>query len=682
MARFIAILTLLFSATIALTAQQVNPAHWTFSAEKATAESAELCFTVQLNSGWHIYSTRSENGGPIATDFSFTKTADYSLNGGISEPKPHEAYDEIFKVTVRDFSGKVTFRQKIKRNTSKAFDAKGTVTFQLCNDGQCIPPEDLEFTISVPEAAATETATDETTATPTDTAESTITAEPIDTTKETGSAGNMPADEPEPTENSSEPSLLMAFLLALLAGILTMITPCVFPMVPMTVNYFVHGGKRNQAWIFGGSIVLIFAVLGAVLTLAFGPEALYFLGTHWIPNLLFFIIFLAFSLSFFGLFEIQLPSRWANKSDQQAEKGGWLAPFFMALTTVLVSFSCTGPILGAALVGLTTSSTNALVSFATMLGFGIGFALPFTLLALFPQWLKGMKAGNWLNTVKITFAFLELAFGLKFLSMADLYCNWHILDREVYLALWIVIFSLLGFYLLGKLRFKGDWKVRHMPIGRLFLAIIVFAFVVYMIPGLFGAPLKAISGFLPPMETQDFNIERIVFEQSKGSTYVSEPAHGKKYEDQLHLPTGFDGYFDLEEAKAISKQTNKPIFIDFTGKTCANCREMEHYVWDDPEVRQLLTEKFIICALYVDENTITLPEAEWVTTDDGKVLKTLGHRNLHLEKTLYNMNAQPYYVLIDAEGNTLTTKNYQYNRNPHNFATWLMEGLNTYNATH
>lgn len=675
MKRLVTIIIALFVFST-IWAQQLNPSHWTFSVEKATAESAELCFTVKLDAGWHIYSTRTDDGGPLPTEFSFTKSDKYSLNGRITEPKPHEAFDEIFKVTVRDFSNQVTFRQKIKRTTNKAFKVEGTLSFQLCNDGNCIPPEDQPFSFNIPEVepVASEGAAAVNPDEQTSASDSITTATTV-----TDKANALLAEEmPEPPAES-EQSLWMAFLLALLAGILTMITPCVFPMVPMTVNYFVHGGKRNQAWIFGISIVLIFAVLGALLTIVFGPESLYFLGTHWIPNLLFFIIFLIFSLSFFGLFEIQLPSRWANKSDEQAEKGGWLAPFFMALTTVLVSFSCTGPILGAALVGLTTSTTNAWISLVTMLGFGIGFALPFTLLALFPHWLKGMKSGNWLNTVKITFAFLELAFGLKFLSMADLYCNWHLLDREVYLALWIVIFSLLGFYLLGKIRFKGDWKVRHLPVGRLFLSIIVFSFVVYMIPGLFGAPLKAISGFLPPMETQDFNIERIVHENANSQSNANKPSNGRKYADNLHLPTGFDGYFDLEEAKTASKQTGKPIFIDFTGKTCANCREMEHYVWYDPEVKQLLTEKYIICALYVDENTIELPEEEWDTTDDGKVLKTLGRRNLHLEKSLYNMNAQPYYVLIDAEGNTLTDKNYQYNRDTRKFVAWLNEGLTTYN---
>lgn len=665
---------LLMLGPIAAVSQPLEPSHWSFAVEEATAESAELVFTVRLDEGWHIYSTRTDDGGPLPTEFHFDKSPSYSLSGGIKEPKPHEEYDELFKVTVRDFSGVVTFRQRVKRSTNEAFKVQGTYSFQLCNNGSCIAPEEHSFVFDVP-AVAVEAVVE-----PLPVADSSAVL-PQDSGVSIGDGvdATVPAEEVAATngDERGEQSLWMAFLIALLGGLLTMITPCVFPMVPMTVNYFIHDGKRRQAWIFGISIVLIFAVMGAILTLLFGPEALYFLGTHWIPNLLFFIIFLLFSLSFFGLFELQLPSRWVNRSDAEAGKGGWLAPFFMALTTVLVSFSCTGPILGAALVGLATSTTNAWVSLVTMLGFGIGFALPFTLLALFPQWLKGLKSGSWLATVKVVFAFLELAFGLKFLSMADLYCGWHLLDREVYLALWIVIFALLGFYLLGKLRFKDEAPVEHLGVVRLFLAIAVFAFVVYMVPGMFGAPLKAISGFLPPMETQDFNIEKIVGQQRSDEVAVAWDGQ-RKYADKLQLPVGFEGYFDLDEAKEAARKEGKPIFIDFTGKTCANCREMEHYVWADPSVRQMMNDDFVICALYVDENTIVLPEEEWLTTEDGKVLKTLGRRNLHIEKTLYNMNAQPYYVIIDAEGNRLTRENYQYNRNPRKFEQWLSEGLANY----
>ena len=371
----------------------------------------------------------------------------------------------------------------------------------------------------------------------------------------------------------------------------------------------------RQAWMFGFSIIFIYGVLGVILSLIFGPQVMYLIGTHWIPNLVFFVIFFVFALSFFGLFEITLPSWLINKSDEEADKGGLLAPFFIALTTVLVSFSCTGPILGGALIELSAGESNRLIPLISMLGFAIGFALPFTLLAMFPSVLSNLKSGSWLNTVKVVFAFLELALGLKFLSMADLSAGWGILDRETYLALWITIFGLMGLYLIGKLRFKGDDEMQTLGVGRLFLAIVTFAFVVYMIPGLWGAPLKAISGYVPPMTTQDFDLEKSIYESTKNITVSAAtgenssalPAN-RKYADKLHMPTGFDGFYDLEEAKAYAKKVNKPIFIDFTGKTCANCREMEYYVWTDPEVKRILNEEYVMVALYADVNYIEIPQ--------------------------------------------------------------------------
>ena len=343
---------------------------------------------------------------------------------------------------------------------------------------------------------------------------------------------------------------------------------------------------------------------------------------------------------------------------------------------MLVSFSCTGPILGAALVGITTSTTDRWVSLVTMLGFGIGFAAPFTLLAMFPQFLKNMKSGGWLNTVKVVFAFLELAFGLKFLQQADLYCDWGLLPRDIYLALWIVIFALLGFYLLGKLRFKGDDPVEHIGTGRLMIAIIDLALVVYMVPGLWGAELKGLSGFLPPMSSQDFTIQKVVNEFGGGGKVKEGLPHDRKYASELaeHTPLGFEVFFDLDEAKAYARKVGKPIFVDFTGKTCANCREMEHYVWPDSEVKRILNEEYVMVSLYCDANTIELPEDEWVTDDKGHVIKTLGRRNLTYQKTEFNMNAQPYYVVIDANGKVLTKENYKYDRDVQKFIDWLNEG--------
>ena len=673
---------LLMLATLMVQAQQLDPVKWKYSVKETSATEAELVFTATLDAGWHLYSQYTDPNGPLAIEFTFAESGDYARIGKVQEPKPHEEMDDIFQCVVKSFSGTVTFRQKVKRISDKDFTVKGTVSYQLCNDGSCIAPEDHDFSFKVPGAkaeaavAAAEPAVEATEAVADSVAEPATVAVAVSAEAEA---------EPLPQEEGKHQNLLVVFLIALGGGILTMFTPCVFPMIPMTVNFFVRGAEnkrkgRRQAWFFGFSIVFLFAVLGAILAAFLGPEALYVIGTHWIPNLIFFIIFFIFALSFFGLFEIKMPEKWINGSDEQADKGGLLAPFFIALTTVLVSFSCTGPILGAALVGLTTSSTDRWVSLVTMLGFGIGFALPFTLLAMFPQMLGNMKSGSWLNTVKIVFAFLELAFGLKFLQQADLYCNWGLLPRDTYLALWIVIFGMLGFYLLGKLRFKGDDEVKEIGTLRLFLAIADLAFVVYMIPGMWGAPLKGISGFLPPMESQSFNIEKIVVENSPamgaGTVQAGKLPADRKYADKLHVPLGFEAFFDLDEAKAYARQTGKPVFIDFTGKTCANCREMEHYVWSDPEVKRLLNEEFVMCSLYADENTIELPEDEWVTDEKGKVLKTLGRKNLNFQKTEYNMNAQPYYVIVNADGKVLTEENYKYDRDVQKFVNWLNEGIN------
>ena len=662
-----------------LIAQQLDTVKWKYSVKETSATEAELVFTAQLDKGWHLYSQYTSPDGPLAIVFAFDESGDYSRIGKVQEPKPHEEMDDIFKCIVKSFSGTVIFRQKVKRISEKDFTVKGTVSYQLCNDGSCIAPEDHDFSFKVPGAKA-ETANEDAGAV----AAATDSVAPVDTAVAPDIDNNAPE---APQKEEKHQSLLVVFLLAIGGGILTMFTPCVFPMIPMTVNFFVRGAEnkrkgRRQAWFFGFSIVFLFAVLGAILAAFLGPEALYVMGTHWIPNLIFFIIFFVFALSFFGLFEIKMPEKWINSSDEQADKGGLLAPFFIALTTVLVSFSCTGPILGAALVGLTTSSTDRWVSLVTMLGFGIGFAAPFTLLAMFPQMLGNMKSGSWLNTVKIVFAFLELAFGLKFLQQADLYCNWGLLPRDTYLALWIVIFGLLGFYLLGKLRFKGDDEVKEIGTLRLFLAIADLAFVVYMIPGMWGAPLKGISGFLPPMESQSFNIEKIVAENTPavgvGTVQMGKLPADRKYADKLHVPLGFEAFFDLEEAKAYAREHGKPVFIDFTGKTCANCREMEHYVWSDPAVKRLLNEEFVMCSLYADENTIELPENEWVTDDKGKVLKTLGRKNLNFQKTEYNMNAQPYYVIVNADGKVLTAENYKYDRDVQKFIGWLNEGIKNY----
>ena len=669
----------MMAAMFVASAQMLDPAKVSCSVKETSATEAELVVTVKLDAGWHMYSQHTDPNGPLPTEFSFEKSNDYGLVGKVIEPKPHEENDPLFGCVVKSFSGNVVFRQKIKKLSTKDFTVKGTISYQLCNNGSCIAPEDHDISFKVKgateEVVVVEEPVEDTTALISENSENTESSENSEISESTQTTENTEAPE-------EKQSLLMIFLIALGGGILTMFTPCVFPMIPMTVNFFMRGAEnkrkgRRQAWFFGFSIVFLFAVLGAILALILGPESLYVLGTHWIPNLIFFVIFFIFALSFFGLFEIKMPEKWVNSSDEQADKGGFLAPFFIALTTVLVSFSCTGPILGAALVGLTTSTTDRWVSLITMLGFGIGFAAPFTLLAMFPQFLKNMKSGGWLNTVKVVFAFLELAFGLKFLQQADLYCDWGLLPRDIYLALWIVIFGMLGFYLLGKLRFKGDDPVERIGTGRLMVAIIDLAFVVYMIPGLWGADLKGLSGFLPPMSSQSFSIQKVVSEFS-GNDETGLPKDRKYVELAEHTPLGFETFFDLNEAKAYARQVGKPIFIDFTGKTCANCREMEHYVWPDAEVKRILNEDYVMVSLYCDANTIELPESEWVTNDKGRTLTSLGQKNLNYQKTAFNMNAQPYYVVIDADGTILTKENYKYDRDVQKFVNWLNEGKSNF----
>ena len=661
-----------------LNAQQ--PAKWNFKTKAINDSISELVMQCTLEGDWHIYSQHTKGTeNPIV--FTFEKNGNYEKIGQVKEsPKPIAEYDPFAKDTTRYFKSKVTFTQKIKVKSKEDFQVKGSVNYQLCEKGSCVPPEDVDFSFNV---KGNPTITDATPIITEELAETTETStELVAENKNAEQATATISEESAKQETEQkDKSMWAVFFVSFTAGLLALITPCVFPMIPMTISFFMKGNTskrkgRQQAFFFGGSIIFMFTVLGLILTWALGGDAMYIISTHWVPNLIFFVIFMIFAFSFFGLFELTMPSKLINKSDEQADKGGYLGTFFIALTTVLVSFSCTGPILGAALIEMASGSSNSYVFLISMLGFAVGFALPFTILAMFPSVLKNMKSGAWLNTVKIVFGFIEIALGLKFLSMADLSAGWGILDRETYLALWIVTFAMLGFYLLGKLKFKGDAPVEKIGVPRLFLSLIVFSFVVYMIPGLWGAPLKAISGYIPPQTTQDFDLIRINAENATvASASSSSLPADRKYAKELHLPTGFEGFFDLEEAKAYAKQVGKPIFIDFTGKTCANCREMENYVWVDPQVKKRLTEEYVMVALYADVNTIELPESEWVTTKDGKVIKTLGKKNHNFQIEQFKANAQPLYVLMDADGNLLTKEPKSYDRDINNFVKFLDEGL-------
>jgi thiol:disulfide interchange protein DsbD len=679
--------------------QVLQPVKWSFKVEQTKPGEATLLLISDAEKGWHTYSQEVIPDGPVPTEFTFTKSPDYELQGKVAEPKGVKEKDpQMNNMVITYFPDKSVFRQKIKILSKKDFTIKGNVYFMCCNDNKCIPPDEADFEFAIkgnPEAVAPVQAVARPEkpgqdATPAKSAN--LNAPKIDTTKSKPCC-NARKDSvvlvkaKKRTAAAGQPnSLLLFFLLSFLAGLAAIITPCVFPMIPMTVTFFMKGSESKkkghmEAIVYGLSIIVIYTLIGTIVALTLGANFANFLSTHWIPNVFFFLIFMVFAASFLGMFEITLPGWLVNKADKQADKGGYTGAFFMAFTLVLVSFSCTGPIVGAILVQ--SASGQVLQPIVGMLGFSLAFALPFALFAFFPSWLAGLpKSGGWLNSVKVVLGFIEIALGLKFLSIADQTYHWHILDREVYLALWIVTFTLMGFYLLGKLRFNHDSEVPYISVPRLIFAIITFSFVVYMIPGMFGAPLKVLSGYIPPETSLDFDLISIIREDVKefsggGGTAASTICDKPRYGDFLKLPHGLDGYFDYKQALACSKKQNKPLFIDFTGHGCVNCREMEANVWSAPPVLHRLREKFIVTALYVDDKT-EVPENEWITSKyDGKVKKSIGRIYADLQISRYNINSQPYYVLLDTAGNMLAPPR-AYNLNIDEFVKWLDGGLGNF----
>ncbi len=590
---------------------------WQVSAEKLQEEGLyRVSYTGRVAPGKHIYGPDNKNN-PFSVDYNSPEgfTLEGELQAAI-EPTEYKGEPVYFTRAV--------FTQDVR--TEEGVTLSGTINWQACEDDMCGFPEEEEFEIQLGTA-------------PADSHQTAI--------------GN-----PEEERESRGGNLWALILEAILWGFAMLLTPCVFPMVPMTVSYFlkasdnVHQG-RFKAFMYGVFIVLLYTVPVVILfglTRIIGGEAVTadifnWLATHWLPNILFFLIFFVFALSFFGAFEITLPASWSTRTDANSNRGGLAGVFFMALTLVLVSFSCTGPIVGSVL--LKSSQGEFWTPMITMLAFSVAFALPFTIFALFPQLLKKLKSGSWLNSVKVVLGFVELALGLKFLSTADQTYHWHLLDREVYLALWIVIFSLLGLYLLGKIRFKHDSPTEHLSIFRLLLAIGVFSFVVYLVPGMWGAPLKGLSGYLPPLSTQDF----VLGSETSGRTVSLAPeAPSNPY--GLSMAHGLQGYFTLEEGQAAAKEAGKPVFVDITGHGCVNCREMEARVWSDPEVLRRLRDNFVMVALYTDDKS-RLPESEWYTTPGGKTLKTVGSVNSYIVRTRFGVNAQPNYFILSPEGEIL-----------------------------
>ena len=649
-------LAMLFSMAIFsshLRAEVLNPVKWKISSKKISASEAVISFHATIDEHWHLYSQHIDMAPP-ATTFNFDSIPGWQLVGEVDETKSIEEFDKNFDMTLAYFEYEATFTAHIKLLTDQEVVVKGFINYMSCDDTRCLPPADEDFEIAF--NAENNPAAIE---------ESNVDAQDI-----TGSESK---------------SMLGFFWFSFVFGLFAILTPCVFPMIPMTVSFFMKGGEnkakgRMEATVYGISIVAIYVFIGSVLAVVAGPNIANFLSTHWLPNILFFVIFFIFAASFFGMFEIVLPHWLVNKSTAGEDKGGFIGPIFMALTLVLVSFSCTGPLVGTILVE--SAGGQILKPIIGMLGFSLAFAFPFTFFAFFPQYLNKLpKSGGWLNSVKVVLGFIELALGLKFLSIADQTYHWGILDREVYLALWIVIFALMGIYLLGKIKFAHDSETSYLSVPRLFLAIITFSFVVYMIPGMWGAPLKALSGYMPPMHTHDFNLTKIVRDNSGNgvANAQNEVCEEPKYHEFLHLPHGLDGYFDYDQALACSREQNKPVFVDFTGHGCVNCREMEANVWADPKVLRILREDYIVVALYVDDKT-DMPEKDWVTSSyDGKIKKTIGKKFADLQITKFNVNAQPFYVLLNSDGNMLAHPK-AYDLEVDHFVNFLKQGVRNFKS--
>lgn len=659
--RFTLGLLLMVISCLSVVAQMQDPVHFKTEWKSISANEAEIIFSATIDPGWHVYSTDLGDGGPTQATINIDKISGAALDGKL-KPGSNEIkkMDPIFEMEVKFFEKTAKFTQKVKLNGGK-YSVSGYLEYGACNDENCLPPTSVDFTFSgeVPaQAKAADTKEKEATQ------KEEAPAATDSTATETTLQGTTNYWTPVISElssygegtNEESHSWIYIFFTGLIGGLLALFTPCVWPIIPMTVSFFLKRTKDKKkgirnAWTYGASIVVIYVTLGLAITLIFGASALNALSTNAIFNILFCLMLVVFAASFFGAFEITLPSKWSNAVDSKAEATtGLLSIFLMAFTLSLVSFSCTGPIIGFLLVEVSTSGSVVAPAIG-MLGFAIALALPFTLFAMFPSWLKSMpKSGGWMNVIKVSLGFLELAFALKFLSVADLAYGWRILDRETFLALWIVIFGLLGMYLLGKIKFPHDDDNTKVGVGRFFLALFSLAFAVYMIPGLWGAPLKAVSAFAPPMQTQDFNL----------------------YKNEVHAK-----FNDFDSGMEYARQNHKPVMIDFTGYGCVNCRKMELAVWTDPQISQIMNDDYVLITLYVDEKT-SLPEPIKIT-ENGKerTLRTIGDKWSYLQRSKFGANAQPFYVLLDNEGKPLNSS-YSYDEDIAKYKDFLQTGLKNY----
>lgn len=653
---------LMLLACLPMLAQIQDPVQFKTELKAISDTELQIVFSGKIDAGWHVYSTDLPEGGPISATFNTDKMEGLELVGKLMPQGAEiENFDKVFEMKLRYFEKVVTFVQKLKV-TAPNYQIEGYLEYGACNDENCLPPTEVSFKFSGKGATGTATTT---AAQPAETVAETTPAPTATPASVTAPAGSTPAywtpvvqelNAFGETTSQQDRSWIYIFFAGFIGGLLALFTPCVWPIIPMTVSFFLKRSKDKRkgirdAWTYGASIVVIYVTLGLAITLIFGASALNALSTNAIFNILFCLMLVVFAASFFGAFELTLPSKWSNAVDSKAEQtSGLLSIFLMAFTLSLVSFSCTGPIVGFLLVEVSTTG-SVIAPTIGMLGFAIALALPFTLFAMFPTWLKSMpKSGGWMNVIKVSLGFLELAFALKFLSVADLAYGWGILDRETFLALWIVIFGLLGFYLLGKIKFPHDDDEDHVSVPRFFLALFSLAFAVYMVPGLWGAPLKAVSAFAPPMNTQDFNL----------------------YKNDVHAQ--FDDY---EAGMEYAKRNGKPVMLDFTGYGCVNCRKMEAAVWTDPKVSKLMTEDYVLITLYVDNKT-PLPEHIQVM-ENGKerTLRTVGDKWSYLQRAKFGANAQPFYVLIDNEGKPLN-KSYSYDEDIDKYVDFLQTGLQNY----
>ena len=660
--KYIAFLLFAFMAIPAL-AQKITPAKWSWSIKPANpkvGEQAEVIFKVAIEKDWYLYSSDFDKDlGPTVTTVTFKPGAGYQTVGGLKAINPHSKNDtEIWNGTYTYFTDQAEFRQKVKI-TASDYTIEGSYDSQSCSNvsGLCVPIRGV-FALSgkAEKVVSADTA-----------------AAPVVPPVTVDSVVAKPAAVATPTETPEDDSLFAFFWIALGAGFLALLTPCVYPLIPMTVSFFTkQKGGKGLAFLYGGFIVLIYVFFGTLLAFFAGASFANFLSTHWIPNMLFFTIFILFGISFLGAFEIVLPSNLVNTVDAKSDKGGFIGVFFMAFTLVLVSFSCTGPLAGSILIA--ASQGAFLKPIIGMLGFSLAFAIPFTMFAIFPGFMQKLpKSGNWMNEVKVVLGFLEIALAFKFLSVADQVYHWHLLDREIFLAIWIAIFTALTLYLFGKISLPHDGPSKNLSVPRTLFATAVLAFVIYLVPGMFGAPLKGLSGWLPPMNSQDFKGS-----QAAESTVQNSDA---LYSDFLELPLGLTGYFDFEQAKAAALKANKPLFIDFTGHGCVNCRKMEEYVWSDPAVLQRLKEDYIVVALYCDDKT-ELPASKWYTSKvDGQEKKTLGDQNLDFQISRFNSNAQPHYVLLDPRNDQKPmVQPVAFDANVSHFVSFLDEGKSIYQS--